>query len=273
MYKNETTKDHNLLQQTDSEDLKFLTKKWYIINDQNNGAYGKRNQNDSTIKFSTEIVKLSLVDYSDVYILVTDDIKVVGGNNKTDVAFKNCHPFIRSVIHLNDEYVDTAGNLDLTMDLYNLIEYSDNYSDTTGYLYHYKKSIQSKTGNVIYPLAVNTSTSFKYQSNLIKKQVNSVDVAQNRDPDVPNAHRLWKNVKIAVPLKYISNFFRSLELPLINPKLYIELNWPKHSVIRSVATATTFRITKTELYVPVVTLNTEKKKINYMICWEVLKDQ
>ena len=190
---------------------------------------------------------------------MTDDIKVVCGNNNSDVAFKNCHPFIRSVIHLNDEYVDTAGNLDLTMDLYNLIEYSDNYSDTTGYLYHYKKSIQSKTGNVIYPLAVNTSTSFKYQSNLIKKQVNSVDVAQNRDPDVPNAHRLWKNVKIAVPLKYISNFFRSLELPLINTKLYIELNWPKHFVIRSVATAITFRITKTELYVPVVTLNTEKK--------------
>ena len=68
---------------------------------------------------------------------------------------------------------------------------------------------------------------------------------------------MWKNVKIAVPLKYISNFLKSLELPLINTKLYIKLNWIKHSVISNVATAITFQITKTELYVPVVTLNTE----------------
>ena len=58
----------------------------------------------------------------------------------------------------------------------------------------------------------------------------------------------------------MSNFFRSLELPLINTKLYIELNWTKHSIISHVATATTFQITKTELYVPVVTLNTESNK-------------
>ena len=133
----ESQKIINLLEQADSEDLKFLTKKWYIINSQNNGQYGKGNQNDSTIKFSTEIVKSFLVDYSDAYILVTGDIKVVGGNDDTlVVAFKNCHPFVRSIIHLNDEQVDTAENLDLTMDLYNLIEYSDNYSDTTGPLYH-----------------------------------------------------------------------------------------------------------------------------------------
>ena len=63
-----------------------------------------------------------------------------------------------------------------------------------------------------------------------------------------------------MPLKYISNFFRSLEILLINTKLYIELNWTKHSIISNVATATTFQITKTELYVPVVTLNTENNK-------------
>ena len=149
---------------------------------------------------------------------------MVGGNDKTRVAFKNCHPFISDIIQLNDEHVDTAENLDLTMNLYNLIEYSDNYADTTGSLYHYKKSIQFKAGNVIGELVVNTSNSFEYQSNLIKKQVTPVDVAQNIDPEVANAHKSWKNVNIAVPLKCISNFFRSLELPLINTKLYIELN-------------------------------------------------
>ena len=201
----ESPKIINLLEHSDYDDLKFQTKKWYIINDQNNGQYGKGNENDSTIKFSTEIVK-SLVDYSDAYILVTGDIKVVDGNNNTNVAFKNCHPFIRAIIQLNDEHVDTAEYLDLTMNLYNLIKYSHNYADTAGSLYHYKKAKQPKAGNVINELAVNTATSFKYQSDLINKQGNSVNVAQNRDPDVANAHRLWKNVKIAVSLKYISNF-------------------------------------------------------------------
>ena len=99
----------------------------------------------------------------------------------------------------------------------------------------------------------NTSSSFKYQSSLIKGQrLNPRNIDAGRDPDVANAHRLWKNAKIAVPLKYISNFLKSLELHLINTKIYIELNRTKHSVISNVATATTFQITKTEKYVPVV---------------------
>ena len=63
--------------------------------------------------------------------------------------------------------------------------------------------------------------------------------------------------KIAMPLKCVSSFFRALELPLINTKLYIELNWTEHSVISTVDGNTTFQITKTDLYVPTVTLNTE----------------
>ena len=58
----------NLLEQRDDEELKFQTKKWYIINDQNNGQNGKGEQNDSTIQISTEIVKPFLEDYSDAYI-------------------------------------------------------------------------------------------------------------------------------------------------------------------------------------------------------------
>ena len=253
----ESQKIINLLNHKDEDDPKFLTKKWYIINDQNNGQYGKGSENDSAIKFNPEVVKPFLVDYSDAYILVTGDIKVVGGGDDTNVAFKNCHPFIRAIIQLNDEHVETAENLDLTMNLYNFIEYSDNYADTTASLYHYKRPDQTRddNGNIV---AINdNSTSFKYQSGLIKKQVDSVHLTQNIDPDATNAHRLWKNVKIAVHLKYISNFFRALELLLINTKLDIELNWTKHSVITTDNTATTFQITKTELYVPVVTLNTE----------------
>ena len=77
---------------------------------------------------------------------------------------------------------------------------------------------------------------------------------------------VWKNAQIIVPLKYISSFFRSLELPLINTKLYIQLNWTKHSVISDAAGASTFKTTKTELYVPVVTLNTEdNNKLNQLL--------
>ena len=128
----------NLLEDSDEDTLGFQTKEWYIVNDQNNGQYGKGDENDSTIKFSTEIVKPYLVDYSDAYILVTGDIKVVGGNNNTSICFKNCSPFTRPVIHLNDEHVETAENLNLVMNLYNLIEYSDNYEQTSGSLWQYK---------------------------------------------------------------------------------------------------------------------------------------
>ena len=70
-------------------------------------------------------------------------------------------------------------------------------------------------------------------------------------------HGIWKNIKIVVPLKYISNFFRNLELPLINTKLYMELSWTKYSVLCNQNQNSIFQITKGELHIPVVTLNTE----------------
>ena len=79
--------------------------------------------------------------------------------------------------------------------LYNLINYSDNYADTTASFLHYKRPEQAKNNNLILNLETNNSSSFKYQSNLIKKQVTPVNVGPNRDPDVANAHRLWKNIK------------------------------------------------------------------------------
>ena len=91
----ETQKIVNLLNDSDNESSeglhsKFATRKWYIINDQNNGQYGRGNENDSTIKFETNVIKLNHCDYSDAYILVTGDIKVTGFAADTNVAFKNC---------------------------------------------------------------------------------------------------------------------------------------------------------------------------------------
>ena len=101
---------------------------------------------------------------------------------------------------------------------------------------------------------------FKYQSRLVQKQLttsNLENVSANTDPNFANAHRIWKNIKIVVPLKYISNFFRNLELPLINKTLYMELYWTKYSVLCNQNQNSIFQITKSELYIPIVTLNIE----------------
>ena len=88
----ETQKTANLLNDFDNESSKFATRKWYIINDQNNGQYGEGNRNDSTIKFETKAIKPFLCDYSDAYVPVTGDIKVTDIPADTNVAFKNCAP-------------------------------------------------------------------------------------------------------------------------------------------------------------------------------------
>ena len=127
-----------------------------------------------------------------------------------------------------------------------MLEYSDKYADTTASLYQYKRPEQNKANNNdLEDLTVNDSSSFKYQSGLIQKQLTIV------------SHKAWKNIKIVVPLKYISNLFRSLELPLINTKLYMELIWTKYSVLSTFNQNSIFQITNAEMYIPVVTLNTE----------------
>ena len=227
----ESQKIINLLDHKDEDDPRFKTKSWYIVNDNNNGNYGLGDDGlvddvNSIIKFNTEIVKPFLCDYSDAYVLVTGNIKVQNGNNGTRVAIKNCHPFTKTFFKLNDEQVDTADNLDLTMNLYNMLEYSDNYANATGSLYQYKRPEPRDNNGNVGNLGTALS-SFNYQSGLVQKQLttpNSENFPANRDPNFANVHRIWKNIKIVVPLKYISNFFRNLELPLINTKLYMELN-------------------------------------------------
>ena len=120
----ETQKIANLLGDSDNESLKFVTRKRYMINDQNNTDYGEGNKD-------INVIKPHLCDYSDTYILLTGDITATDGSEKTRVAFKNCAPFTKCVACINDEHVDSANNLDIIMPMYNLIEYSDNYSDTS----------------------------------------------------------------------------------------------------------------------------------------------
>ena len=103
----------------------------YVIDSKSKGNYSHQNP----IRFLTNSLESSLCDYSDPYILVTGDITVTGGDDNTKVAFKNCAPFNKCRTEINETFVDEADIINITMPMYNLIEYSDNYSDTTGSLW------------------------------------------------------------------------------------------------------------------------------------------
>ena len=158
---------------------------------ESNGNYSK----DEEIKFLTRSLESNLCDNSDAYILVTGNITVAGGNANTKVAFKNCAPFKRCRTEINETFVDDADFINIAMPMYNLIEYSDNYSDTSGRLWQLKRDEQPVNNNGGFiNLTTEDSSSFKYKSNRIGNLV--ADGANGK-----------KGVKIALPLKYLSNFW------------------------------------------------------------------
>ena len=101
---------------------------------------------------------------------MTGNIKVTDIGADTNVAFKNCAPFTRCVTHINDEHVETAENFDIIMPMSNLIKYSDNYVDSSGSLYQFKRdeSSMNDAGNIL-NVALDNSTSFKYKASLLGK--------------------------------------------------------------------------------------------------------
>ena len=127
----ETQKIINLLNNAEGEYSTFATKNWYVIDSESKGNYS---HNQNPIRFLTNSLESSLCDYSDAYILVTGDITVTGGDDNTKVAFKNCAPFEKCRTEINETFVDEADIINITMPMYNLIECSDNYSDTAGSL-------------------------------------------------------------------------------------------------------------------------------------------
>ena len=131
------------------------------------------------------------------------------------------------------------------MPMYNLIEYSDNYQDLSATFYQYKRD--EPPDDTANDLTHNNSTSFKYKIKLLGNSVIDGNIGK-------------LNVKVVVPLKYLSNFFRSLEMPLINCKVKLNLTWKKECVLSNQAGNTVFIINDTKLYVPFVTLSKEDNK-------------
>ena len=192
-----------------------------------------------------------MCDYAEAYILVDGTIRATNAHNAVRFALKNCAPFTKCNLEINDEHVDTAENLDIVMPMYNLIEYSDNYQDSSATLYQYKGD-EPPEDDAVADLTANNSNSFKYK---IKLLGNIPQLAA--DADAARVGRL--NVKIVVPLKYLSNVFRSLEMPLINCKIKLNLTWKKECVLSTDAGDAVFIINGTKMYVPVVTLSKEDK--------------
>ena len=163
------------------------------------------------------MLKPNLCDYAESYILVNGTIRAAAANGNTRLALKNCAPFIKCNLEINDEHVDTAENLDITMPIYNLIEYSDNYQDSSATLYQYKQDEPPET-NAMNDLTTNTLSSLKYKVELLGNPVLDGNIAK-------------RSVKVVVPLKYLSNFFRLLEMPLINCKIEFNLTWKRECVL------------------------------------------
>ena len=246
----ENQKIINLLDKIDTDSKHFASKKWYIINDENNTNYGVNKDaganNPDIIKYDTRVLKPNLCDYAEAYILVDGTIRGTGRNNNTRLALKNCIPFTKFNVEINDEHVDTAENLDIAMPMYNLIEYSDNYQDSSATLYQYKRD-EPPEANAINDLTTDTSRSFKDKVDLLGNPVLDGNIAE-------------RSVKVVVPLEYLSNFFRSLEMSLINCKIKLNLTWKKECVLSTNNGNAVFIINDTKMYVPVVTLSKEDNK-------------
>ena len=229
----------NLLDSVSNQPSKFRTRNWVEINDESRGTY---TSND--IKFKTTMLRSNSFDYADAYILVKGTITITGiGNDAATrraderdkgVTFKNCASFTKCINRINNTEIDNAKDIDIVMPMYNLIEYSDNYSKTSGSLWQYYKDDPNDN--------ITQSESFKSKIKITGKT-----------PAAGNT----KDVEIIVPLKYLSNFWRTLEMPLINCEVNLILTWSRDCVITNSTDAGKFAITETKLYVPVIILSTQ----------------
>ena len=273
----EYDKINNLLLSDESEKLsKFVTREYVSINSLSN-IY---NENKS-IRFKTLMLRSDLCDYSDAYILVNSTITVTGNNPRDrqnrPLILKNNAPFFSCITSVNGELIEDADDLDIAMPMYNLLEYSKNYRKTIGSLYNYygdELNNDASLANFANNNVV-SSEAFKYKTKIIGNtyDVNSTIMNPAGNARIPinnyDAERSGKkSVKLAIPLKYLGNFWRALNIPLISCEVSLELKWNKNCVITSqrigenldggitaALTDATLAINDCKLYIPVATLS------------------
>ena len=216
----------------------MVTRKWNIAKDKSSVNYRAGNE----ITYSTNIFKDSLCDYNDAFMLVRGN-NVVGRNLATEIAFKGCAPFIKCITKIDGATIENAEDLDLVvMPMRNLLEYSSNYSDTTGSLWLHSKDKKTNFNANIFSSI--TFKSFEYKTGL----------RENTIADEVNG--FLGNATITVPLKYLSNFWRPLEMPLINCKVELNHDRTNHCVLYDNADSDPniiFTIKVPKLYFPIAT--------------------
>ena len=271
----EYDKINNLLLSEDNESeqlSKFVTRKYVKVNSLSN-TY---NENKS-IRFKTPMLRSNLWDYSDAYILVKGTVTVDGVVNGAQneirrrnrpLILKNKAQFVSCMTKTKNEFIEDADDLHIVMPMYNLLEYSKNYRKTIGSLYNYYRDELSDDNNPNnFPNTnVVNSNAFKYKNKITGNTYNIAEGA-----DAHDANRVGKqDVELAIPLKYLGNFWRALNIPLISCEVFLELRWNKYCVITSLeqrqvdagppavngtTTGATLAINDCKLYVPVVTLS------------------
>ena len=225
------------------------------------------------------MLRSDLCDYSGAYIVVKGDITLTKTKERGIIdirnrflAFKNNASFTNCVSKINNVLTDNAKDLDIVMTTYNLLEYSKHYWKTTGSFWNnYRDEPNNPPDDNYNADPITNSESFKYKSSMTGKTSDA-----NWNTERENT-KTKKNLKIVVPLKYLSNFWRSLDVPLINCEVSLTLTWSENCVLTDITTQTAraaqgdnpareridaptnaiFKITDTKLYVPVVTLSTK----------------
>ena len=254
----------NLLDNTQNQPSKFRTRNCVEINDESQAAYNNNNNNNNSnnnneinnnIKYKMSMIRTNLCDFSDAYLLFKGTISVSNiaalgaavNNTNKEMIFESCAPFSNCITKINNTQGENAEYIDIVLPMYNLIECSDAYSNTIGSLWQYYRDEPAldDNGNITdFHTNNNNSGSFKFKQQIAEK-------AANRGP---------KNVEIIVPLKYLSDFWRTLEMPLINCEICLQQSWPRKCFIVAGTAANQrpeFKVTDAKLYVPVVTLPTQ----------------
>ena len=189
---------------------KFVTKKWIEVYDQSQKSYDVNKER----RIKTSMLRSDLCDFSDAYIVVKGNITVTNPNNakrNKAVTFKNNAPFINCISKINGVKIDNAEDLDVVMLMYNLLEYSKNYKKITESLWNYYRYEPSN------PLSTN-SESFKYKTSIrgntynVDEKITDDDGIEIDNPDY-DANKVGKNeTEVVIPLKHLSNFWRSFNI-------------------------------------------------------------
>ena len=225
------------------------------------------------------MLRSNLCDYSDAYILVKGTITVTapGVNNNANnirdkrnrpLILKNNPPFVSCITRINGELIEDADDLDIVMPIYNLLEYSKNYRKTIESLYnYYRDEITTDDNDNFANINVVNSEAFKYKNKITGNTYNVDAGAPGYDVNKNGT----QEVELDIPLKYLGNFWRALNIPLISCEVSLELKWDKNCVITSLEqrqvdagppivrdnapTGATLPINDCKLYVPAVTLS------------------